>query len=56
MALRPATSTGRTVYDCLNLALALRTKSVLFTLDGRLAQALADGPLAAHVARLGANK
>ncbi len=36
----------RSVYDCLYAALALRTGSVMVTADQRLANALADTPLA----------
>ncbi len=52
VALQLALRTGRTVYDCLYLALAIRTNSVLLTVDKRLVNALADGPLAKHVAAL----
>ena len=50
VALELAMHTGRTVYDCLYLALAVKTRCILVTGDRRLANALADGPLAAHVA------
>jgi predicted nucleic acid-binding protein len=43
----------RTVYDCLYLALAVKTKSVMITGDKRLVSALADGPLAKHVVWIG---
>jgi predicted nucleic acid-binding protein len=43
----------RSVYDCLYLALAVRTKSVMVTADHRLANALAGGPLGKHVAWIG---
>lgn len=43
----------RTVYDCLYLALAVRTASVLVTGDLRLVNALAGGPLAKHIAWIG---
>ena len=48
-ALDLAVQTGRTVYDCLYLALAVREKTVMVTADERLCNALADGPLADHV-------
>ncbi len=53
-ALELAIRTHQTVYDCLYLALAARTKSVMYTSDKRLANALADGPLNRHVAWIGA--
>jgi predicted nucleic acid-binding protein len=53
-ALELAIRTRRTVYDCLYLALAVRTRSVMYTSDKRLANALADGPLDKHVAWIGA--
>ena len=43
----------RTVYDCLYLALAVRTTSVLVTGDLRLVNALAGGPLEKHIAWIG---
>ena len=49
VALQLAMRTGRTVYDCLYLALAVRTNSVLVTADKRLVNALAGSPLAKHV-------
>ena len=52
-ALELAMRLDRTVYDCLYLALAVKTKSVLVTGDKRLAGALADGPLAKHVVWIG---
>jgi predicted nucleic acid-binding protein len=53
-ALELALTTHRTVYDCLYLALAVRSKSLMYTGDRRLANALADGPLKKHVAWIGA--
>jgi predicted nucleic acid-binding protein len=53
-ALELALTTRRTVYDCLYLALAVRSKSVMYTSDRRLVHALADGPLKSHVAWIGA--
>jgi len=52
-ALDLAVRYGRTVYDCLYVALALRTRSVLVTGDLRLVNALAGGPLERHVAWIG---
>jgi predicted nucleic acid-binding protein len=49
-ALALALRTGRTVYDCLYLALAVRDGLVMVTGDLRLVQALAGTPLARHVA------
>jgi predicted nucleic acid-binding protein len=43
-ALALAAETGRTVYDCLYLALAIRENVTLLTGDERLANGLADGP------------
>ncbi len=39
----------RSVYDSLYVAFALRTGSMMVTADQRLANALADTPLAGHV-------
>lgn len=52
-ALDLAMQTGRTVYDCLYLVLAVKTKSLLATGDKRLANALADGPMEPFVAWIG---
>ena len=52
-ALQLALGSGRTVYDCLYLALAVRTKTVLFSADKRLVNAMARTPLAKHVAWIG---
>jgi len=52
-ALELALRTRRTVYDCLYLALAVRTKSVLHTGDKRFVNVVADGPLKGHVAWTG---
>ena len=52
-ALELALRTGRTVYDCLYVALAVKTKSVLVTADKRLANALAGTGLARHIAWIG---
>jgi len=53
-ALQVALKTDRTVYDCLYIALALRERAVMVTGDRRLASAMAGGPLAKHVAWIGA--
>ena len=52
-ALELALRTERTVYDCLYLALAVRTKSIMVTADKRLVNALAGTPLAKHMASVG---
>jgi predicted nucleic acid-binding protein len=52
-ALDLAMRTGRTVYDCLYVALAVQTKTVMFSDDRRLVNAFADGPLKDRVAWLG---
>lgn len=52
-ALELALRTKRTVYDCLYLALAVRTKAVLVSGDKRFVNALAGSPFEKHVAWLG---
>jgi predicted nucleic acid-binding protein len=52
-ALQLALRTGRTVYDCLYVAAALRHKTAVVSADKRLVNALAHGPLAAHVVWIG---
>jgi len=52
-ALELAIRTGRTVYDCLYLALAVMGKTVMVSTDKRFVNALAGGPLAKHVAWIG---
>ncbi|MBN1556209.1 MAG: type II toxin-antitoxin system VapC family toxin [Phycisphaerae bacterium] len=52
-ALALATRTKRTVYDCLYLALAARNRSVMFTADKRLVNALAKTPLEQHLSWIG---
>jgi predicted nucleic acid-binding protein len=48
-ALEIATRTGRTVYDSLYVALAVRLKCRAVTADERLYNALKDGPLGSHI-------
>lgn len=52
-ALRLALRTGRTVYDCLYLALAVQTSTVMLTCDQRLVNALDGSPFESHVRWLG---
>lgn len=52
-ALDLASQFDRTVYDCLYLALAVKTRSVLVSADKRLVNALARTPLAKHIAWIG---
>jgi predicted nucleic acid-binding protein len=52
-ALNLAVQYDRTVYDCLYLALAMKSDGVLFTADQRLVNALARGPLAKYVRWIG---
>ncbi|HBO44126.1 MAG TPA: PIN domain nuclease [Planctomycetaceae bacterium] len=52
-ALELAMRTGRTVYDCLYVALAIRLNVKMVSGDKRLVNALARGPLAGCVAWLG---
>ena len=55
-AIALAMRTGRSVYDCLYLALAVETKSRMATADQRLVHALSDTPLADHVAWIGTRR
>lgn len=55
-ALQLALRTGRTVYDCLYVALAVQEKTVMVSDDQRLVNALAGGPLEAHVMWVGAER
>ncbi len=48
-ALDLACRTGRSVYDCLYLALAIATNSFLVTADRRLYDAITGGRLAGHI-------
>jgi len=52
-ALQLALRTGRTVYDCLYLALAEETKGVMITCDQRLLNALAGSALEERIAWIG---
>jgi predicted nucleic acid-binding protein len=52
-ALDLAMQYNRTVYDCLYLALAVKSGAVFITADARLTNALADTPLRKYVAVLG---
>jgi len=52
-ALQLALRTRRTVYDCVYLALAVRTRTIMVSADKRFVKALADGPLGRHVAWVG---
>ncbi|MBT3202156.1 MAG: type II toxin-antitoxin system VapC family toxin [Phycisphaerales bacterium] len=52
-ALELALRTDRTVYDCLYLALAIKTKSAMVTADKRLVNALGGSPLEKHIAWIG---
>lgn len=52
-ALELATQFDRSVYDCLYLALALQTNSVLVSGDRRFVNALASGPMGRHIAWIG---
>lgn len=56
VALELALQTGRTVYDCLYVALAVQKKAVMVSGDQRLVNALAGGPLKDHVVWLGAKQ
>jgi predicted nucleic acid-binding protein len=48
-----ALGTGRSVYDSVYLALTIALERRLVTADERFANALASGPLAAHVLWVG---
>ncbi len=52
-ALELAMRTHRTVYDCLYLALAVRQRAVMLTVDRRLVNALSHSPLEKQIAWLG---
>ena len=52
-ALQLAMKTSRTVYDCLYLALAVKTKSIMVSGDKRLVNVLVGTPLEKHVAWIG---
>jgi len=48
-----ALKTDRTVYDCLYLALAVETGSIMVSADKRLVNALAATPLEKHIVWIG---
>jgi predicted nucleic acid-binding protein len=52
-ALEIATNTGRTVYDSMYLAVAVRLQCRLMTADEKLYNALKDGPLGGHILWVG---
>ena len=52
-AIELALRTDRTVYDCLYLALAVKTKSIMVTADKRLVNALGRTPLEKHIIWIG---
>jgi predicted nucleic acid-binding protein len=52
-AMELALRSGRSVYDCLYLALAVKTRSIMVTADKRLVNALAGAPLAKHIEWIG---
>jgi predicted nucleic acid-binding protein len=52
-ALTLAMQTGRTVYDCLYVALAVQTKTIMFSNDRRLVNSLSAGPLKKYISALG---
>jgi predicted nucleic acid-binding protein len=52
-ALELALLSGRSVYDCLYLALSVKTRSVLVSADKRLVNSLTGTPLAKHIAWIG---
>jgi predicted nucleic acid-binding protein len=51
-ALALAIQTDRTVYDCLYVALAVRTQTVMISNDRRLINSLSAGPLKKFIAGL----
>ncbi len=55
-AVELAVTTGRTVYDSLYLALAIKQDAVFVTADERFANAIKTGPFAKHVRLLGKRK
>lgn len=55
-ALALAAETGRTVYDCLYLALAVRENVPMLTADERLANSLASGAHGKHVRFVGTQR
>jgi len=55
-ALELAMGTGRTVYDCLYLALAVKTKSIMISGDKRFINALVGTPFEKYIAWIGDRK
>ncbi len=55
-ALELALRLGRSIYDCLYLALAVKKRSVMVSADKRLVNALAGTPLAKHIAWIGSTR
>lgn len=53
LALEIAMKSGRTMYDCLYLSLAIREKAPLITADKRFYNALRSSPLSRHVKWIG---
>ncbi len=51
-----AVRTGRTVYECLYLALAVKTRSIMVSGDKRLVNALVGTPLEKHIVWIGDQK
>ncbi len=52
-AMELALRTGRSAYDCLYLALAVKTRSAMISADKRMVNALSGTPLAKHIAWIG---
>lgn len=52
-AVELALATGRTAYDCIYIALAIRQRCPMVTTDKRLVNGLSDGPFAGRVMLLG---
>jgi len=55
-ALALALQTGRTAYDCMYLALAVKNKSVLVSGDQRLINAIKGSAIEEHVAWIGSHR
>ncbi len=52
-ALSLAITSGRTVHDCLYVAVAVAHDSIMFTADQRLANAMSSTPLASRISWIG---